>query len=180
MGWFSSEHEHEGYVVGFVTAVKNGHRASGVYRELGYLDDDDQAVEKIAAACDCGWRSPMWMPDRWHDSEGKFRQAEFWPHTVDHSPDDHEKALGLWNEHVAHACSSSWPRSATKSEVKDLARMLGAHVSTRRRFTTDWIVEVFDDATNQRVAYGEHPSLPKAYGLAAADLRALVRCQEVA
>lgn len=62
---------------------------------------------------------------------------------------------------------------ATKSVVQDLARRVlgpGASVGTRRSFTTYWIVEVRDP--DGRIRYtADEPSLPRAYGAVAVDLR---------
>jgi hypothetical protein len=60
MGWQREENEaHEGGVVGHV--LRDGLASeAGLHRELG-CDHGDQRATRIAAGCDCGWRSPRWV-----------------------------------------------------------------------------------------------------------------------
>lgn len=103
MGWFSSDTpDHEGYAVGFVTLVKDGRRCDGIYRELGYADEDVARIDMVSAACECGWRSPRWKPSPWRNSKGEYTVPDFSPHTVFISEADEDRALELWREHVSH------------------------------------------------------------------------------
>lgn len=102
MGWMSDLGDHEGYAVGFVTVVKDGRSCSGVFRELGYADEEVQRIEKVAAACECGWRSARWRPLPWRE-DGKLHLPDFSPHVVFISQEDEDKAHDLWKEHVEHA-----------------------------------------------------------------------------
>lgn len=92
MGWQHEEHgAHEGGVIGYVT--RNGCAPdAGLYRELEYpRDDGDRRVACIAAGCDCGWRSPRWVP----------RHPASWaPFSVLVSEADEDRARALWRRHL--------------------------------------------------------------------------------
>lgn len=102
MGWFYDDlPDHEGYCVGYTLKLHDDRTPiAGVFRELGYPERDEQPIDKMGAACDCGWRSMRWRPKVWHDDEGKFHRPDYSPYTVWVSPDDEEMARGLWTEHV--------------------------------------------------------------------------------
>lgn len=93
MGWIDEEHpEHEGYAIGYVPREGCASSDSGLYRELGYpADNADRSVARIAAGCDCGWRSPRWVPD----------PATDWsPHSVHTTEADDERVHRLWKRHL--------------------------------------------------------------------------------
>lgn len=94
MGWCSAHSgEHEGYLVGFV--VRDGCRDDDpLLRELEYPRDncDRTDVRAIAAACECGWRSPRW----------RARVVEWSPYCVWASEADEERGRQLWSEHDEH------------------------------------------------------------------------------
>lgn len=94
MGMMSDFPEHEGYPVGFVT--RDGcDESSGLYRELEYPrdSDGDRTVKLIAAACDCGWRSP-----RFPASTG----TQWWPSCIFASEVDDARVHALFKEHIEH------------------------------------------------------------------------------
>ena len=91
MGIFNSDYPgHEGHIVGFVTreGVSAG---SGIYRELGYPDQEERVVERVAAACECGWRSAHWTPSE---------RTEYGPYCVFDSERDHDRMVALWQRHL--------------------------------------------------------------------------------
>lgn len=78
-------------VIGFVTRDRCT-PASGLYRELGYPNDDaERSVTCIAAGCDCRWRSPRWTPDA---------PATWAPFSVLVSKFYEERARALWRRHL--------------------------------------------------------------------------------
>jgi hypothetical protein len=81
---------HEGYIVGFVTR-EGVQRDSGIYRELGYPEKEERVVEMVAAACDCGWRSPRWRPSA---------RTTYSPYSINDSEADHERMYQLWDRHL--------------------------------------------------------------------------------
>jgi hypothetical protein len=110
MGWFYEEHAaHEGYVVRDGCAPE-----AGLYRELGYpRDDGDRQVACIAAGCDCGWRSPRWVP--------RF-PAKWGPFSVLASEEDDDRARELWRRHLELDVITAHPlhgdaAAATRAEL---------------------------------------------------------------
>jgi hypothetical protein len=95
MGWQHDEHpDHEGYLVGFVTREGCSPEA-GQYRELTYpADDVTREVGRLGAGCDCGWRSPRWLPS-------SKKPATWTPYSVSASEDDKERAFELWQRHLS-------------------------------------------------------------------------------
>lgn len=92
MGWQDEDHgDHEGGLIGYV-ARDGCVPDAGVYRELAYpRDDGDRPVVCITAGCDCGWRSPRWVP----------RQPATWaPFMVQASDADQERGRALWRRHI--------------------------------------------------------------------------------
>ncbi len=91
MGYQSEDGKHEGYAVAYVLRDEC-FPWSGLYRELLYpVDKEPRKIEMIGAGCDCGWRSPRWIPSEpthWH------------PYCVNESERDDEKIHRLWKEHV--------------------------------------------------------------------------------
>lgn len=89
MGWchdLDKRTEHEGFIVGYVP------EGEGAVRELSYPDDDtEKAPTRIAAGCDCGWRSNSWEPSR---------GVEWYPFRVEAAERDEESAFRLWEEHI--------------------------------------------------------------------------------
>jgi hypothetical protein len=109
MGWQHEEHgAHEGYVTRDGCAPDSGH-----YRELEYpRDDGDRQVACIAAGCDCGWRSPRWMP----------RQPATWaPFSVQASEADQDRGRALWRRHLELDVIAAHPlrvdAAATQAEL---------------------------------------------------------------
>ncbi len=96
MGWCDMDMPgHEGYLRGYVLRDE-GQPERSLLRELGYPDDGTHdghpiQIKRLAAACDCGWRSPQWMP--WEPAEGG-------PYVVYASERDEELGRQLWVEHV--------------------------------------------------------------------------------
>jgi hypothetical protein len=106
MGWQTDEFgvQHEGHVVALVE-VEGYRPGSGVYRELGLADDKDRNNDPrmmIAAACECGWRSPRWSPKRgWWSADGlKYHHVSWIPHAVLVDAADEEEAHRLWERHI--------------------------------------------------------------------------------
>lgn len=86
---------HEGYAIGYVPR-DHKRAADGLWRELQYGPADDRDiphVRRIAAGCDCGWRSPAWEP---------LDRAEWSPYTVHLGRRDDELVRELWDEHAEH------------------------------------------------------------------------------
>lgn len=113
MGWLYEEHAaHEGYVIGYV--VRDGCAPeSGLYRELGYPRDNiDRRVACIAAGCDCGWRSPRWVPQL---------PTEWGPFSVLASEADEDRARELWRRHLELDVITAHPlridATATRAEL---------------------------------------------------------------
>jgi hypothetical protein len=121
MGWQHEEHgAHEGGMIGY--AVRDGCALdAGLYRELAYpRDDGDRRIACIAAGCDCGWRSPRWVP----------RQPATWaPFSVQAAEADEDRARALWRRHLELDVIAAHPlrvdAAATRAE---LARR-GEHAS---------------------------------------------------
>lgn len=92
MGWTDEEHpEHEGYPVGYI--VREGCApTSGLYRELGYpADAKARPMARMAAGCDCGWRSPQWIPDP---------VTDWAPYAVFAVEADDQRVHQLWKRHL--------------------------------------------------------------------------------
>ncbi|HEY4178394.1 MAG TPA: hypothetical protein VGM90_16220 [Kofleriaceae bacterium] len=99
MGWFSSDLPgHEGYIIGYT--MRDGvDEDSHLYRELQYPGDDgDRRVLRIAAGCECGWRSARWRPEH---------GTEWMPHVVIETERDEAFARQLWRRHVQSDVQSS-------------------------------------------------------------------------
>jgi hypothetical protein len=65
---------------------------TGLYRELGYPRDNAEGhVECLAAGCDCGSRSPRWVPQL---------SAEWAPFAVWASKADEQRGRQLWRRHL--------------------------------------------------------------------------------
>jgi hypothetical protein len=93
MGYFRDSHPgHEGYAVGIVTR-EDCDPGSGIYRELSYPETAVRPVEFIAAACDCGWRSPRFVPEY---------GADWSPCTVNTTERDDVRIEELWADHLDH------------------------------------------------------------------------------
>jgi hypothetical protein len=93
MGWLSDDPLHEGYLIGFVerAGVTPG---GGLLRECAYPQDGERLqLVAVAAGCDCGWRSPRWMP---------ARPALWLPYAVEASPDEEERGRAAWRQHLEH------------------------------------------------------------------------------
>jgi len=92
MGWFFEDVTgHEGGAIGYVTREGCPPDAE-LYRELAYPRDDiTRRVVRLAAGCECGWRSSRWAP----------RQPASWePFGVSVSKVDDECARQLWRRHL--------------------------------------------------------------------------------
>lgn len=92
MGFFREDGPpgHEGHAVGFVP--RDGYsKGSGILRELGYPDRETRQVEMIAAACECGWRSPHFRPEQ---------PTEYGPFSVFCTERDDEVVFQLWDLHM--------------------------------------------------------------------------------
>jgi hypothetical protein len=88
MGWIdATQLAHEGYAIGYV--VREG--TDEVYRELSYPDQDPRLVALVAAGCDCGWRSPRWVPTG---------RAEWRPFSVMLGSADEQRVHTLWRRHL--------------------------------------------------------------------------------
>jgi hypothetical protein len=97
MGWFHEElPSHEGHVTGYVDRDGALSR-SGLYRELVYQPADQRRCKVLflGAACECGWRSPRFQPS-------VFEPPTWSPYCVSACERDEERALQLWQEHLAH------------------------------------------------------------------------------
>lgn len=111
MGWQYEEYEaHEGGVVVYV--VRDVWTSdAGLCRELGYpRDDGDRRIARIAAGCDCGWRSPRWVP---------HLPATWAPFSVATSKADGDRARALWRRHFELNAITAHPLAA--ADVIDLA-----------------------------------------------------------
>lgn len=83
--------DHEGYAVGFV--MREG--TDNSLRELACpADNEEKQVLAIAAACDCGWRSPRWKP---------ARSTRWSPYSIFASEADEERVHMLWSKHLDEA-----------------------------------------------------------------------------
>lgn len=112
MGWLYDRpdlpgcYDHEGYVVALTFRTKD--RTSGLYRELQYPDDatyEPEAIARIQAGCDCGWRSQHFVPSRGiHRGElSVFHLPRYSPHSAWVTEADEERCSALWTEHMRHA-----------------------------------------------------------------------------
>lgn len=109
MGWQISEEwgrGHEGWLAGFV----HKENAPSLLRELGYPDDSRERTDvcALAAACECGWRSPHFRPR--YTIGGPI--CEWSPFIVHAAASDEDKARLLWAAHV----QSHRPRQSRAEE----------------------------------------------------------------
>lgn len=121
MGWQLEEYgAHEGCVIGY--AVRDGCAPdAGLYRELAYpRDDGDRRIACIAAGCDCGWRSPRWVP----------RHPATWaPFSVLAAEADEDRARALWRRHLELDVIAAHPLRVDAASMRaELARR-GEHAS---------------------------------------------------
>src|SRR5438128_932455 len=94
MGWFDSDYPgHEGHAVAFVERERT---SSGLLRELAYPDDSSPRADilEAAAACECGWRSPRFLP------RASGEKPEWHPFAVFLSEADDERVRALWRRHL--------------------------------------------------------------------------------
>lgn len=95
MGFFRDDAPgHEGYPIAFV--LRDGCSAgSELFRELQYPRDntDRSDIERIAAGCDCGWRSPMFRPSA-------LTPPQWGPYSVLASERDEDRIRDLWRRHI--------------------------------------------------------------------------------
>ncbi len=96
MGWVREDAREgcEGYVVALVHGLnQDGKELHGLYRSLSYPLDDErrQDIRRLAAGCECGWRSPRWRP---------LEPARWMPFCVFASERDEDRALDAWRDHA--------------------------------------------------------------------------------
>ena len=96
--WTSTDPQHAGYVVGYVSAGLQE-------RELGARDHRDRSPMLVSGGCACGWRSPRWIPTAstiWRASTT----------SVEASASDAELAIEMWRRHLVDPSfgpESAWP-----------------------------------------------------------------------
>lgn len=149
MGW---QHEkgpgHEGWIVGLV--VREGcDPDSRLFRELAYPTDagDRTDIVRLAAGCECGWRSPHFDP----------REPASWmPHCVIASERDEDRARELWVDHVCDPLRIAASRAAVSHifgrvlESRDLAYQIG-HMTRSRELLVEAALLLFPRETREQV-----------------------------
>jgi len=92
MTWIdATQLEHEGAAIGYVLREGTSPEEE-LYRELGYPRDiEPRPVGRVGAGCDCGWRSPRWIP-----AVG----AAWQPYGVTLAKADQERVHALWRRHL--------------------------------------------------------------------------------
>jgi hypothetical protein len=120
MGWTSEDPKHEGYLIGFVEreGVTPGPGADGLLRECSYpKDDHPRRLVAISAGCDCGWRSPRWLPSE---------PAEWLPHMVEAAVEEEERGRRAWHRHLEQEGAGGSPEQPDAHEDQRIPATLAS------------------------------------------------------
>lgn len=114
MGWFYDKpelpacYDHEGYVVALTYRTLDGRRCTELFTELHYPDKgtyEPEAIARIQAGCNCGWRSPYLVPERgiFRGETSVHRLPRYTPCSAWVTEADEDRCEALWDEHVHQA-----------------------------------------------------------------------------